>query len=85
MLLLRPSSCDTTKIGMKVPITVPSFGAWLNTKLAARMWPAPGMFFGTMVGSPGMCLARWRATTRALESSPPPTPVEMMRSMLLPL
>ena len=31
MLLLRSSTCAITKIGMKVPMVVPSLGAWLKT------------------------------------------------------
>jgi hypothetical protein len=45
--------------------TVPSFGATLNTWLAATSEPPPGMFFGMTVGLPGMCLPIWRATVRA--------------------
>jgi len=30
----------------------------------ARKLPAPGWFFGTIAGFPGMCLPRWRASSR---------------------
>ena len=36
------------------PITVPSLGAVLNTRLVARRLPAPGMFLGRMFGLPTM-------------------------------
>ena len=29
----------------------------------ARKLPAPGWFFGTIAGFPGMCLPRWRASS----------------------
>ena len=47
-----------------MPMVLPSFGAALNRKLAARRLPAPAMFCGTTVGLPGRCLPRWRASVR---------------------
>ena len=51
--------------GMMPAMAVPSLGATVLMKPAARALPAPGMFFATIVGWPGMCLPRWRPTTRA--------------------
>ena len=50
--------------GMMPAIAVPSLGAivWMNC--AALALPAPGMFFTTMVGLPGMCRPKWRPTRR---------------------
>jgi len=39
---------------MMAAIAVPSLGAIVLMKPAARALPAPGMFFATMVGWPGM-------------------------------
>ena len=50
--------------GMMPAMTVPSLGATVLMKPAARALPAPGMFFTTMLGCPGIWRARWRATTR---------------------
>ena len=36
------------------PISEPSFGDTLNSRLAAFMLPAPGMLWTTMLGWPGM-------------------------------
>jgi hypothetical protein len=43
-------------------------------KPAARSPPAPGMFCTTMVGLPGTKRPRWRASSRAKVSKPPPVP-----------
>ena len=53
-----------TAPGMMLAMTVPSLGAMLAMKPAARALPAPGMFFGTMLGLPGMWRPMCRATTR---------------------
>ena len=53
-----------TAPGMMLAMTVPSLGATLAMKPAARALPAPGMFFGTMFGLPGMWRPMCRATTR---------------------
>ena len=45
-----------TAPGKMAAIAVPSFGASVLMKPAARALPAPGMFFGIMAGWPGM----WR-------------------------
>ena len=51
--------------GMMPASDVPSFGAMLWMYCAALALPAPGMFLTTMVGVPGMCRPRCRATARA--------------------
>ncbi len=61
---LGSSSGPMTAPGMMLAITVPSLGAMLERNPAARALPAPGMFFGTMLGLPGICRPMWRATTR---------------------
>jgi hypothetical protein len=40
---------------MMAAIAVPSLGAIVLMKPAARALPAPGMFFATIEGWPGMC------------------------------
>ena len=44
----------------------------LKTWFTARKLPAPGMFLGTTVGLPGMCLPMWRARIRPQVSLLPP-------------
>ena len=51
-----------TAPGMMAAMAVPSFGATVLRKPAARALPAPGMFFGTIVGWPGMWRPRCRPT-----------------------
>jgi hypothetical protein len=51
--------------GMIAAMAVPSLGAIELMKPAARALPAPGMFFATIVGWPGMWRPRWRASVRA--------------------
>ena len=51
--------------GMMAAMAVPSLGASVLMKPAARALPAPGMFFDTMVGWPGMWRPKWRASARA--------------------
>ena len=48
------------------------------------MPPAPVMFCGTRLGLPGMCLPRWRATSRACRSYSPPTPTPISTLTVLP-
>ena len=62
--VLGSSSGPITAPGMMLAMTVPSLGAILAMKPAARALPAPGMFFGTMFGLPGMWRPRCRATMR---------------------
>src|SRR5712691_5626833 len=47
------------------------------------MPPAPVMFCGTTLGLPGMCLPRWRATSRACKSYSPPTPTPISSNVYL--
>jgi hypothetical protein len=63
-LILGSSSGPITAPGMMLAMTVPSLGATLDRKPAAIALPAPGMFFGTMFGLPGMWRAMCRATAR---------------------
>ena len=60
-----PSFSSSAEVGAPMPIDRPSFAAMLYMCASARKLPAPGMFFGTIDGLPGMCLPRWRATSRA--------------------
>jgi hypothetical protein len=46
-------------------MTLPSFGATLAPQLVATMPLAPGMFWLTMEGLPGMCFSRCCDRTRA--------------------
>ena len=50
---------------MIAAMAVPSLGAIELMKPAARALPAPGMFFATIVGWPGMWRPTWRANVRA--------------------
>src|SRR5215217_839554 len=67
-----PSFSSSAAVGAPMAMTVPSFGETLNTWLIARKLPAPGVFFGTTVGLPGMCLPTWRAISRPQTSLLPP-------------
>ena len=67
-----------------MPITVPSFGETVKIVFTARKLPAPGMFFGTTKGVPGMCLPRWRVTSRAQVSLLPPGGYPITKSMVFP-
>ncbi len=67
-----PNRSSSGAVGAAMPMTLPSFGETLNTVLAARKLPAPGMFLGTTVGLPGMCLPMWRASSRPQVSLLPP-------------
>ena len=60
-----PSRSSSGMVGAISERMVPSFGATLNTWLAAMSEPPPGMLRGMTVGLPGMCLPMWRATARA--------------------
>ena len=62
--VLGSSSGPITAPGMMLAMTVPSLGACIDRKPAARAEPAPGMFFGTMFGLPGMWRPMCRATIR---------------------
>ena len=53
-----PSFSSSGMVGAPMPITVPSLGETLKIVFTARKLPAPGWFFGTSVGFPGMCLPR---------------------------
>ena len=67
-----PSRSSSGMVGAPMPMTLPSLGETLNTVLTARKLPAPGMFFGMMLGLPGMCLPMCRATSRPSVSLLPP-------------
>ena len=67
-----PSFSSSAIVGGPMAMTVPSLGETLKTVFTARKLPAPGWFFGTSVGFPGMCLPRWRATSRPKVSLLPP-------------
>ena len=67
-----PSFSSSAMVGAPMATTVPSLGETLNTVFTARKLPAPGMFFGTTLGLPGMCLPRWRASSRPKVSLLPP-------------
>ena len=51
--------------GISAPSVAPSLGATLLMKTAVRPLPAPGMFLTKMMGLPGICRLRCRATVRA--------------------
>ena len=56
-----------TAPGMIAAMAVPSLGAIELMKPAARALPAPGMFFATIVGWPGMWRPRWRASVARID------------------
>ncbi len=62
--LLLPNSGSSAAGAPNTPSAVPSRGAALAMKLAARTEPAPGMFCTTMFGWPGMNCGMWRASRR---------------------
>ena len=69
-----PESCNSCWVrgGPKNATVSPSGLAASPMKFVAAMPPAPGMFFTTMSGLPGMCLPRCRATIRPSMSVGPP-------------
>ncbi len=67
-----PSFSSSGIVGAPMPTTVPSLGETLKIVFTARKLPAPGWFFGTIAGFPGMCLPRWRASSRPKVSLLPP-------------
>src|SRR5262245_51662465 len=48
------SACVNASRWLIMPIVRPCLGAWLARKFAALTLATPGMFFGMMVGLPGM-------------------------------
>ena len=54
----EPSFSSSGMVGAPMPITLPSLGEMLKTWFTARKLPAPGTFFGTILGFPGMCRPR---------------------------
>ena len=62
--LVPPNNGSRATDEANTPAWVPLRGAALYRKLATLSPPAPGMFFGTTVGLPGIWLPQWRARTR---------------------
>ena len=62
----------------------PSPLAFSPRKLIPVTPPAPAMFCTMIVGLPGMCLARWRATIRPSMSVGPPALKFIKKVMFLP-
>ena len=62
---LVPNIARRTIERWTAPITVPSLGATLATKLVATSPPAPGMYWIVIVGLPGMYSPMCRCSRRA--------------------